>query len=76
LEGFRRTHFASERCLPIIKDVARTGTAILGVSAFEDLAQIKAACKGNNLTVLGNLILISEFKYLLDFIGSNRLLWL
>lgn len=55
IQGPTATHFASERCLPIIKDVARTGTAIVGVSAFEDLAQIKAACKENNLTVLGNL---------------------
>ncbi len=55
IQGPTATHFASERCLPIIKDVARTGTAIVGVSVLEDLAQIKAACKENNLTVLGNL---------------------
>ncbi|MCP4578157.1 MAG: methylcobamide--CoM methyltransferase MtbA [Deltaproteobacteria bacterium] len=55
IQGPTATHFASERCLPIIKDVARTGTAIVGVSAFEDLAKIKTACKENKLTVLGNL---------------------
>jgi uroporphyrinogen decarboxylase len=35
--------------------VARTGTAIVGTSVLEDLVEIKAACKENNLTVLGNL---------------------
>ncbi len=55
IQGPTATHFASERCLPIIKDVARTGTAIVGTSVLEDLAEIKAACRENNLTVLGNL---------------------
>jgi uroporphyrinogen decarboxylase len=55
IQGPTATHFASERCLPIIKDVARTGTAIVGTSVLEDLAEIKTACKENNLTVLGNL---------------------
>ncbi len=48
------THFASGKCLPIIDDVARTGTGILGVGVTEDLAEIKSACAGR-LTVLGNL---------------------
>jgi len=48
------THFASGRCLPIVNDVARTGTGIIGVSVIEDLAEVKAACAGR-LTVLGNL---------------------
>jgi uroporphyrinogen decarboxylase len=30
IQGPTATHFASERCLPIVKDVARTGTAIVG----------------------------------------------
>jgi len=47
-------HLASGRCLPIVDDVARTGTAIIGVSGLEDLAEVKAACRGK-LTVLGNL---------------------
>jgi uroporphyrinogen decarboxylase len=55
IQGPTATHFASERCLPIIKDVARTGTAIVGVSAIEDLALLKTACIESNLTVLGNL---------------------
>ena len=55
ITGPTATHFASERCLPIIDHVAQTGTAIVGVSVLEDLVKIKAACKKNNLTVLGNL---------------------
>jgi uroporphyrinogen decarboxylase len=47
------THFASGRCLPIIKDVAQTGTAIIGVSTDEDLAVLKQAAGG--LSLLGNL---------------------
>lgn len=54
IKGPTATHFASGRCLPIIDDVARTGTAIIGTSVLEDLSEVKAACRGK-LTVLGNL---------------------
>jgi uroporphyrinogen decarboxylase len=54
IKGPTATHFASGRCLPIVDDVIQTGTAIVGVSVDEDLAQIKTACRGK-LTVLGNL---------------------
>ncbi len=40
--------------MPIINHVAKTGTVMVGVSVQEDLAEIKAACKGI-LSVLGNL---------------------
>ncbi len=53
IKGPTATHFASGRCLPIIKDVARTGTAIIGVSVEEDLAELKQAAGG--LSLLGNL---------------------
>jgi uroporphyrinogen decarboxylase len=52
--GPTATHLASGRALPIIPDVAQTGTAIIGVSALEDLGALKAACRGK-LSVLGNL---------------------
>ncbi len=54
INGPTATHLASGRGLPIIDDLARTGTAIIGTSALEDLAEMKAACRGK-LTVLGNL---------------------
>lgn len=54
IKGPTATHLASGRSLPILGDLAQTGTAIVGVSALEDLARVKAACKGK-LTVLGNL---------------------
>ncbi len=54
LNGPTATHFASGNCLPIIDLVAQTGTAVVGVSANENIAEIKNACK-NKLTVLGNL---------------------
>ena len=54
IRGPVATHMASGRSLPIIDDVARTGTAMIGVSAFEDLSAIKRACAGK-ITVFGNL---------------------
>jgi uroporphyrinogen decarboxylase len=54
IQGPTATHLASGRTLPVLADIAQTGTAVVGVSGLEDLAQVKAACKGK-LTVLGNL---------------------
>ena len=54
IKGPTATHFASGRCLGIAGDVARTGTAAVGVSREEDLAELKAAFRGK-LTVLGNM---------------------
>lgn len=54
IAGPTATHLASGRGLPIVDDLARTGTAVVGVSALEDLGQLKDACRGR-LTVLGNL---------------------
>jgi uroporphyrinogen decarboxylase len=48
------THLASDRVLPIVDDVASTGTAIVSATVLEDLAVMKAACRGK-LTVIGNL---------------------
>lgn len=54
IEGPTATHLASGRCLPIVDDLAETGTALVGVSVDEDLAAVKRACAGK-LSVLGNL---------------------
>ncbi len=54
IKGPTATHLASGRGMTIYDDIARTGTAIVGVSVEEDLGNIKAVCKGK-LTVLGNL---------------------
>ncbi|MBA4372376.1 MAG: methylcobamide--CoM methyltransferase MtbA [Thermodesulfovibrio sp.] len=54
IKGPTATHMASGRCLPIVDDLSKTGTAIIGVSVLEDLAELKAACSGK-LTLLGNL---------------------
>ncbi|QPK64795.1 uroporphyrinogen decarboxylase family protein [Methylomonas sp. LL1] len=54
INGPAATHLASGRCLPIIDDIAATGSAGLGVSALEDLAALKAAAQGK-LTLIGNL---------------------
>jgi len=54
IEGPTATHMASGRILPIIDDLVATGTSVVGVSSYEDLALIKDSCRGK-LTVLGNL---------------------
>lgn len=54
INGPTATHMASGSCLPVVDDVAKTGTAILGVSALEDLELMKSACK-DKLAILGNL---------------------
>lgn len=54
IKGPTATHFASGNSLPIIDDVAQTGTAVVGVSSLEDIGLMKEKCK-NRLTVLGNL---------------------
>jgi len=54
IKGPTATHMASGRCLPILADIADTGTAIVGVSALEDLRELKAAA-GGRVSLLGNL---------------------
>ncbi len=54
INGPTATHLASGRCLPIISDLALTGTAVVGTSAEEEIGEMKKACQGK-LTVLGNL---------------------
>jgi uroporphyrinogen decarboxylase len=47
-------HTGSGRCLPMIEELAAVGAVALSASALEDLAEIKAACKGR-IAVAGNL---------------------
>lgn len=54
IKGATATHMASGRCLPIIGDIADTGTAVVGVSTLEDLATLKTAA-GGRVSLLGNL---------------------
>ncbi len=54
IKGPTATHMASGRCLPIIGDIADTGTAIVGVSGLENLRELKAAARGR-VSLLGNL---------------------
>ncbi len=54
INGPTATHMASGRCLPIVDDIARTGTEIIGISGEEKLNELKSLCRGK-LTTLGNL---------------------
>jgi uroporphyrinogen decarboxylase len=47
-------HLASGRALPIVDALVQTGVAAIGVSVQEDLAELKAVCRGK-LALLGNL---------------------
>jgi len=53
IKGATAIHMASGRCLPIMSDIADTGTAVVGVSALEDMGDLKAAA-GRRVTLLGN----------------------
>ena len=54
IHGPTATHLASGRALSIVDHLVQTGTAILGLSTLDDIAEAKQACSGK-LTVLGNL---------------------
>jgi uroporphyrinogen decarboxylase len=54
IKGPTATHFASGRTVQVLADVAATGTAIIGVSGTDDLAEVKRACR-DRLTILGTL---------------------
>ena len=56
------THLASGRALPILDDIAQTGTAVVGVSVDDDLADVKTACQGR-LVVMGNLNTIAMRRW-------------
>ncbi|MEQ8189960.1 MAG: uroporphyrinogen decarboxylase family protein [Candidatus Eremiobacterota bacterium] len=54
IKGPTATHFASGLTLPVMDDVIKTGTAIIGVSSDENLSLLKESCRGK-ITILGNL---------------------
>lgn len=54
IKGPTATHLASGRGLGLVEDILSTGTAVIGVSAQEDLAQWKQAAQGR-INLLGNL---------------------
>jgi uroporphyrinogen decarboxylase len=54
IKGPTATHIASGRSLSILSDIADTGTAVVGVSTLEDLAELKNAA-GQRVSLLGNL---------------------
>lgn len=62
IKGPTTTHLASGRCLPVLSDLAKTGTSMVGVSAFEDLGEIRETC-GKQLAVLGNLNAIEMCRW-------------
>lgn len=65
INGPTATHLASGRSLPIIGDIALTGTAVVGTSTEEDIGEMKKVWKGK-LTVLGNLNGIEMRKWTPD----------
>lgn len=62
IKGPTATHFASGSSLPIIEDVAKTGTSAVGVSTFEDLGKLKEKSKGK-ISLIGNLNAIEMIRW-------------
>jgi len=62
IKGATATHFASGNVLPIMDILPQTGTAVVGVSTFEDLGELKKAAK-QKLSLLGNLNAIEMRKW-------------
>jgi uroporphyrinogen decarboxylase len=54
INGPTATHLASGRALPIMDDLKQTGTAIVGVSSLEDIAELKKAAN-SQINLIGNL---------------------
>ncbi|MBF0584263.1 MAG: uroporphyrinogen decarboxylase family protein [Magnetococcales bacterium] len=54
IQGPIATHLASGRGMSILADLVDTGAAVLGVSPWEDLSELKALAAGR-ITLLGNL---------------------
>lgn len=54
IKGPTATHLASGRGVSLLPDIADTGTAVVGVSAMEDLVDLKAAAQAR-VSLLGNL---------------------
>lgn len=54
IDGLTAVHMASGRCLPIVNDLTETGAGAIGVSTFENLAELKAVSSGR-VSLLGNL---------------------
>jgi len=54
IQGATAVHMASGKTLSVLPDLINSGAALMGFSADEDLAEIKAACRGK-VALLGNL---------------------
>ncbi len=54
INGATAIHLASGSVLPVLDDIIKTKTAIVGISPTEDLTLIKKAAR-NRITLLGNL---------------------
>ena len=54
IKGATATHLASGIALPVLDDIASTGSAVLGFSAQDNLSEIKKAAQ-NKICLLGNL---------------------
>lgn len=54
INGPTATHLASGRALPIVDDIAETGTQVICTSSLEDIGEMRNKVN-NRMTVLGNL---------------------
>ncbi|MBI9107477.1 MAG: uroporphyrinogen decarboxylase family protein [Spirochaetales bacterium] len=54
INGPAAVHFASGRCLPVMDEVIKAGSPIVGIGPGEDLSKLKEQSTGK-ITLLGNL---------------------
>lgn len=54
INGPTATHLASGRTISVIKDLIETGTLMAGISALDDISEVKKAVD-KHITLLGNL---------------------
>ncbi len=65
IQGPTATLFASGLVLPVLEDILEVGTALVGASAYEDITQMKAMCRGKS-TVIGNLNAIEMCRWTVE----------
>jgi uroporphyrinogen decarboxylase len=70
IKGPTATHLASGISLPVIDDLIKTGTSVLGFSAFDNLTEIKAAAAGR-ICLLGNLNALEMVRWTPQMVESK-----
>jgi len=69
IDGPVATHFASGACLPIADYILKTGTTAVGISAEEDITQLKRTFQ-NKVSIIGNMNGVEMRRWSLDITNN------